>query len=106
MCNIVPINTHILPRGGKASDFEGGVRASAFVSGGILTAGQRGTKLDGTIAIADLHATICAIAGVPIADTGRYAQGLPAVDGVSMLAYLTGAVAASPRTGRHWYWYR
>jgi hypothetical protein len=33
--------------------FEGGIRVNAFASGGFLPAAVRGTKLEGTIHIAD-----------------------------------------------------
>lgn len=85
-------------RGGKLSDFEGGVRVNAFISGGALPSSLRGTKRDGTIAIADLHATICTLAGVPIPDTAPLAAKLPPVDGVDMLPYLMAETPKSPRT--------
>jgi hypothetical protein len=84
-------------RGGKISDWEGGVRVAAFLSGGALASSLRGTKRDGTIAIADLHATICSLAGVPVADSAPLARGLPPVDGLDLLPYLTGTAATSPR---------
>lgn len=49
-------------RGGKATDWEGGVRTPAFVSGGWLPRHQRGVRLSGLIHIADLYATFCAVA--------------------------------------------
>ncbi len=56
-------------RGGKTGNFEGGVRANAFVSGGLVPAARRGTKEDGLIAIEDWYATFCSLAGVDPADT-------------------------------------
>ena len=41
------------------SDFEGGVRVVAFVSGGGLPDGLASGKRDGLMHIADMHATIC-----------------------------------------------
>ena len=46
-------------RGGKVSDFEGGVRVVAFMSGGGLPQGLAGGKRTGMMHIADIHATIC-----------------------------------------------
>ena len=40
-------------RGGKHSNFEGGVRSNAFVSGGLVPAAMRGKALDGLIGIED-----------------------------------------------------
>merc|ERR1719199_984936 len=51
-------------RGGKFSDFEGGVRVAAFATGGVLPKAVRGKSVDGMISIADWYATFCALAGV------------------------------------------
>ena len=40
-------------RGGKYSNFEGGIRVNAFVSGGYVPEARRGTKVDEMIHIAD-----------------------------------------------------
>ncbi len=40
-------------RGGKYSEFEGGIRSAAFVSGGLLPESVRGTQQAGIIHIAD-----------------------------------------------------
>ena len=42
-------------RGGKYSDWEGGVRTNAFVSGGFVPWPRRGTKFGGIISIAELQ---------------------------------------------------
>ena len=49
-------------RGGKFSDFNGGVRVAAFVSGGYLPAAVRGTQQSGMIHIADWHSTFLGLA--------------------------------------------
>lgn len=49
-------------RGGYYTNWEGGVRANAFVNGGFLPAAVRGTKLDGEhsyVSIADWYAANC-----------------------------------------------
>ena len=53
-------------KGGKMTDWQGGVRINALVAGGFLPAQMRGQKIDGYIHIADWYATIkfCAIAGI------------------------------------------
>ena len=55
-------------RGGKVSDFEGGVRVVAFLSGGGIPDSIRGSKREGMMHITDMHGTICYLAGVEIAD--------------------------------------
>jgi hypothetical protein len=39
--------------GGKGSNFEGGIRTNAWVSGGLLPAAVRGSRLDGLVALWD-----------------------------------------------------
>jgi arylsulfatase A-like enzyme len=51
-------------RGGKGSNWEGGVRVATFVAGGLLPASMAGRTHDGLIHIADWLATFCAIAGI------------------------------------------
>eukprot|EP00656_Telonema_subtile_P021452 TRINITY_DN2249_c0_g1_i1.p1 TRINITY_DN2249_c0_g1~~TRINITY_DN2249_c0_g1_i1.p1 ORF type:complete len:386 (-),score=88.98 TRINITY_DN2249_c0_g1_i1:100-1257(-) len=51
-------------RGGKYSDFEGGVRTNAFLSGGVVPVERRGSSFEGVISIADWYATFCGLAGV------------------------------------------
>ena len=79
----------------ESSDFEGGVRVSAFVSGGALSASLRGTKRAGLMHVADLHATLCRLAGAPL---GGQEHGVPPVDSLDMWDYLSGKVERSPRT--------
>lgn len=55
-------------RGGKYSDWDGGVRTAAFLSGGAIHAGRRGTSWGGVISIADWYATLCELAGVDTHD--------------------------------------
>eukprot|EP00927_Polykrikos_kofoidii_P049291 TRINITY_DN43369_c0_g1_i1.p1 TRINITY_DN43369_c0_g1~~TRINITY_DN43369_c0_g1_i1.p1 ORF type:complete len:569 (+),score=63.47 TRINITY_DN43369_c0_g1_i1:90-1796(+) len=87
-------------RGGKFSDFEGGVRVASFVAGGALPTKVRGKSLDGIISVADWYTTLCAAAGGPSCeqDVEAQANGLPPLDSVNMWDYLTGKVDSSPRT--------
>ena len=50
-------------RGGKYSDFDGGVRTAAFLAGGAVPPAKRGTAFDGVVSIADWMATLCELAG-------------------------------------------
>lgn len=83
-------------RGGKYSLFEGGMRVTAFASGGYLPAARRGTTVGALAHVADLYATYAHAAGAPIADLDPAAAGLPPVDGVSLLATLRGGDGGAP----------
>ena len=76
-------------RGYKLSNFEGGTRVPAFVSGGILPHGVLGTPADGLVGIYDWLATFLAIAGVATPSTG--------IDGIDLWSWLTGSSSDSPR---------
>lgn len=56
-------------KGGKYNDFEGGIRTNAFVSGGFIPEGKRGSKFTGVISIADWYSTFCQLAGVDPEDS-------------------------------------
>ncbi len=86
-------------RGGKKTDFEGGVRVSAFVSGGFLPATVRGRTLTGYIHCSDWYPTFCNLAGGSDCRDTKAAtrRGVPAVDGFDQWNYLTGVVEMSPR---------
>ena len=86
-------------RGSKLSDWEGGVRLTGFVNGGWVAASQRGTSRTGLIAMADWLATYAQLAGLtmPLVDEEAKAAKLPPIDSMSMVAYLRGDVATSPR---------
>jgi len=82
-------------RGGKASNWEGGVKTFAFAAGGLLPASVGGTQLNGLFHICDLYKTFLSFAGNPTAtDTG----GPAPLDSVDLSDYLIGKVATSPRT--------
>ena len=85
-------------KGGKASNWEGGVRVNAFVAGGAVPAARRGTTEPGLIEIADWYTTFASLAGADPRDAAAAAAGLPAVDGLDMWPLLSGANASSPRT--------
>lgn len=51
-------------RGGKGTDFEGGVATAAFVTGGALPSHLYGQASNSPIHLVDLHFTICLLAGV------------------------------------------
>jgi len=84
-------------KGAKYSDWEGGIRATAFVSGGFLPPAVRGTTLQQPVHVADWYTTFAALAGQPAYDPVAAAAGLPPVDGLDLWPLLSGANATSPR---------
>ena len=84
-------------RGGKGSNFEGGVRVSAWAGGGLIPAAQRGRKEQALLAAWDFYATFCALAGVDPTDERAAAAGLPPVDSFDLWPLLSGANSTSPR---------
>ena len=75
-------------RGGKTSSFEGGVRASAFVSGGYVPKAARGSVHNGLLHVADWYATFSALVGVDPADTSQAVSDgtVPGVDSIDQWA--------------------
>lgn len=80
-------------KGGKYSDWEGGIRTNAFLSGGFLPATNRGTTFSGVVSIADWYGTLCELAGAdPIdraaerANTWVKEHGLPPLHPVDSVA--------------------
>mmetsp|Transcript_145387 Transcript_145387/g.205811 ORF Transcript_145387/g.205811 Transcript_145387/m.205811 type:complete len:527 (+) Transcript_145387:100-1680(+) len=55
-------------RGEKRTNYEGGMRASAFVSGGVIPLHVRGTKSNKRFHIVDWYSTFCYLAGVDYRD--------------------------------------
>lgn len=85
-------------RGGKASNWQGGVRVNAFVSGGFVPEAMRGKKLGGLAALWDWYGVFVKLAGGNVTDARAAAAGLPPVDSVDLWPYLSGQTAVSPRT--------
>jgi len=89
-------------RGGKFSDFEGGSRVTAFVSGGYLAPSLRGTSTEELVHIADWGGTFCELAGIEkrVCEEDSLARqaGLPQPDSLSLAALVRGHNSSSPRT--------
>jgi len=77
-------------RGGKADNWEGGVRVPAFVSGPLLNDSVRGTKYDCMMHITDWLPTMLGFAGIDVP------QGLE-LDGYDHTDVLNGSVSKCPR---------
>ena len=85
-------------KGGKVSDWQGGIRVNGFVSGGYLPEKMRGQKTDGYIHIADWYATFCYLAGVDPTDEKAAKAKLPPIDSMNMWPLISGQNSTSPRT--------
>ena len=85
-------------RGGKVTDWQGGIRVNAFASGGFLPEKVRGTKTEGYIHLADWYGTFCGLAGVDPTDKKAAAANLPPVDSLDMWPLISGQNSTSPRT--------
>jgi len=84
-------------RGGKETDFEGGIRAISFVTGGVLPDHRRGDIETGYVHTCDWYSTFCSLAGVDPTDELADLTGLPGIDGMNMWPLIEGK-EASPRT--------
>lgn len=84
-------------KGGKHTNWQGGVRVNAFASGGFLPESMRGQQTDGYIHIADWYATFCALAGVDPTDSAAEKANLPPIDSMNMWPLISGEKTASPR---------
>eukprot|EP01065_Artemidia_motanka_P038521 TRINITY_DN47370_c0_g1_i1.p1 TRINITY_DN47370_c0_g1~~TRINITY_DN47370_c0_g1_i1.p1 ORF type:complete len:551 (+),score=139.19 TRINITY_DN47370_c0_g1_i1:50-1654(+) len=82
-------------RGGKMSNWEGGVRTPTIVSGPYLPAAARGRKLAGLAHICDWYATL--VTGIAGADSSDTAGAAPS-DSLNLWPWITGAAEESPRT--------
>lgn len=92
--------------GGKGSQWDGGIRVPAFVSGGFLPVAVRGTKYTGLVAAWDWYGTMCELAGVDPTDwraaaataaPGRAGVALPPIDSHSLLPVLLPGLAPPNR---------
>lgn len=78
--------------------WEGGVRATAFVSGGYLPEKQRGKLTNSMIHIADWYTTFCEVLGIDPVDKNGDKHGLPPVEGYNVWPIIMGINDTSPRT--------
>lgn len=82
-------------KGGKYSNWEGGIRINSFVSGGFLHPSRRGRRYRGLVAAWDWYATFASLAGVDATDFRAQASGLPPVDSIDMSELLVGGRSLS-----------
>jgi arylsulfatase I/J len=85
-------------RGGKGSNWQGGIQVPAFISGGVVPEAMRGTSLGGLMTAWDWYATLVeGVAGLDPTDKQAAAAGLPPIDSVNQLDYLLGKTTTPPR---------
>ncbi|CAK9083026.1 Arylsulfatase B (ASB) (N-acetylgalactosamine-4-sulfatase) (G4S) [Durusdinium trenchii] len=78
-------------RGGKYSDFEGGVRTTTFISGGYIPEARRGHVHNGIVSVADWYTIFSELAGVDPRDTqAEEANKWLKEQGLSLLAPVDG----------------
>jgi len=84
-------------RGGKGSNWEGGIKCPAFVSGGYIPTNRRGTTVNnGFMHIVDLYSTFLTLGG--ITNTSDPDGSFAPIDSLNMWPWLMGQVPTSPRT--------
>ena len=87
-------------KGGKHSNWQGGVRVNSFISGGALPVSVRGTISHELVTAWDWYATfVSGVAGGDPTDHRAKAAGLPPIDSVNHWDYFTGKANSSTRTG-------
>ena len=87
-------------KGGYENNWEGGIRAAAFLTGGFLPVAVRGKKLEGFIHECDWFATFCALAFVDPTDHAAAVASppLPPIDSLNVWGLISGTNLTSPRT--------
>jgi len=98
-------NNHPL-RAGKYSDFEGGIRTNAFVTGGVVPPRSRGTRYSGVVSIADWYGLFTELAGGDPTDREAMEandwlepRGLPLLPPVDSVRGLWGEMVRGGRGG-------
>ena len=85
-------------RGGKTSEFEGGIRVNSFVTGGALPQKTRGQSTNALIQFADWLGTFAFLAGVEAKDEVAIAKNLPDFDSINQWPVLSGETTSTLRT--------
>mmetsp|Transcript_122681 Transcript_122681/g.273894 ORF Transcript_122681/g.273894 Transcript_122681/m.273894 type:complete len:667 (+) Transcript_122681:80-2080(+) len=85
-------------RGGKTSEFEGGIRVNSFVTGGIIPEKMRGTESHDLMHFADWYGTFCYLAGCNQTDQVAIDNGLPDTDSINQWPILSGETTTPQRT--------
>ncbi|GMH93176.1 hypothetical protein TrVE_jg9564 [Triparma verrucosa] len=97
-------------KGGKYSDWEGGVRTNALISGGKLPEEARGTVYNGLVSIADWFGMFCDLVGLPVDDPKseaandwltQYRPDLPSLPPVDALSGLFSKIVSGDKENAH-----
>lgn len=92
-------------RGGKYTNFEGGIRAPTFISGGYLPEDVRGVPFEHMFHIADWYATFAHIVEIDPTDKVAEIYNLPPIDSINMWDILIynneGDINKKPRLDYH-----
>ena len=75
----------------------GGIRATAFISGGYLPEDRRDQIENGLMHISDWYVTFSEMLGVDSTDSDAVDKGIPDVDGYNMWPLIVGEETVSPR---------
>lgn len=81
-------------KGGKGSNWEGGVRTPTFIVGGVVPDNMTNTTLNGTMHIADWYSVFSNLAGL---EESVDPSGPAESDSIYVWDYLSGKVNESPR---------
>jgi len=84
-------------RGGKFSQFEGGIRVNALVSGGYLPDARRGQVEESLVSVADWYATFLSLAGLTpeqVQDNKASMASLPPIDSVNCWPLISGKASS------------
>eukprot|EP00041_Stephanoeca_diplocostata_P026250 m.703047 g.703047 ORF g.703047 m.703047 type:complete len:521 (-) comp22918_c0_seq13:2882-4444(-) len=84
-------------KGGKMSNWEGGIRVAAFVSGGLVPPSRRGTRSSQLSALWDWYGTFAYLAGQDPTDHRAASAALPPVDSVNLAPQLLCPRGTAPR---------
>ena len=82
-------------RGGKLTDWQGGIHVNAFVSGDYLLKKMCGQKTTGYIQLADWYTTFYAVAGIDQTDERAAKAKLPPIDSSNMWLLISGEATFS-----------
>ena len=89
------------PASTQMTNWQGGTRVNAWVSGGYLqqvAPKQIGKKLEGVTHVCDFYATFAYLAGQDPTDHRAAAANLPPIDSLNLWPYLSGQNDTSPRS--------
>jgi len=101
--NPASANNHPL-RGGKFSDFEGGIRVNSFLAGGAIPEKMRGKTINSYMHISDIYTTFLGAANAKSGyekDELAEKYNLPGVDGVNHWPLLSGQTTDAKRNEIH-----